>query len=165
MKILYNPTRIASKITKDKATTNVHIFAHQTTDKYANANPKNIIHTSLKSPNGLNSTTVEIKATKNNIKDKFDTKTSVSQFIKVVYILITTNLINKNIVKNHIAETPLACQFIPSIQFIAFIQSIDQITKKITKANCGIFQTKSKKANSCHAQISPIYTANIAHQI
>ena len=142
-KILYNPTQIESKITSDNATTNVPIFAHQTTDKYAKANPKNIIPTSLKSPNGLNSTIVEINDMKNNISDKFDTKTKTSRFVKVVYTLITTNFISKKIVRNQIAETPLACPFIPSIRLIALIQSIDQITKKITKNHCGIFQTKS----------------------
>ena len=37
-KILRNPTRIASKITKDNATMSVQIFAPPTTDKYAKAN-------------------------------------------------------------------------------------------------------------------------------
>ena len=102
-----------------------------------------MIPTSLKSPNGLNSIIVEISDIKNNISERFDTKTSISRFVKVVYTLITTNFINKKIVRNQIAETPLACPFIPSIRLIAFIQSIDQITQKITKNHCGIFQTKS----------------------
>ena len=83
-KILYNQTQIASKITSDKATTNVPIFAHQTTDKYASAKPKNIIPTSLKSPNGLNSIIVEISETKNKINERFDTSTSISRFVNVV---------------------------------------------------------------------------------
>ena len=144
MKILYSHTHKASKITSDNATTNVPIFAHHTTDKYAKLNPKNIIHTSLSNPNGLNSTIVEINAIKNKINERLDTNTNKSRFVKVVYTFITTNLINKNIVRNPIADTPLACPLIPSIQLMALIQSIDHITKNITKNHCGIFHTKSQ---------------------
>ena len=144
MKILYSHTHKASKITNDNATTNVPIFAHHTTDKYAKLNPKNIIHTSLSNPNGLNSTIVEINAIKNKINERLDTNTNKSRFVKVVYTLITTNLINKNIVRNPIVDTPLACPLIPSIRLMALIHSIDQITKNITKNRCGIFHTKSQ---------------------
>jgi hypothetical protein len=165
MKILYNHTQRASKITSDNATTNVPIFAHQTTDKYAKLNPKNIIQTSLSNPHGLNSIIVEISAMKNKINERLDTNTNKSRFVNVVYTFITTNLISRYIVKNHIAETQLACPLIPSIQLIALIHSIDQITKNITKNRCGIFHTKSPYTNSCHAQIFQIYTAKIAHHI
>ena len=102
---------------------------------------------------------------KNKINERLDTNTNTSQFVKVVYTLITTNLINKNIVRNHIADTPLACPLIPSIRFMALIHSIDHITKNITKNHCGIFHTKSQQTNSCQAQISHIQTAKIAHHI
>jgi hypothetical protein len=84
IKILYHPTHIASKITRDNATTNVHIFAHHKTDKYAKLNPKNIIPTSLKSHNGLYSITVDSKLTKNKTNDIFDTNTNISQLLNSV---------------------------------------------------------------------------------
>jgi len=110
MKILHNPTRIASKITNDNATINVPILAPPTTDKYAKPNQKNIIHTSLTSPNGLNSTTVDTSEIQNNTKDIFLTNINVCIFasVKFVYDLNTTNWINRNIVRNHMLETPLA---------------------------------------------------------
>lgn len=78
---------------------------------------------------------------------------------------MTTNLINKNIVKNHIAFTPLACALIPSIQFTALIQSIARITKNTTKIYWGICHTKSKNIISCQIPIHHTYTAIIAHHI
>lgn len=108
---------------------------------------------------------VEMSEIKNKINDKLETNTNISRFVNVVYTFITTNFISKNIVKNHIADTPLACPLIPSIQLIAFIQIIDQMIKKITNIHCGNFQTKSQNTNSCHSQIHHTYTAKIAHQI
>jgi hypothetical protein len=84
IKILYKPTHIESKITKDNATTIVPILAPQTTDKYAKLNPKNIIPTSLNNHKGLNSTYVETKLTKNKTSDKLDTMTNKSQLLKSV---------------------------------------------------------------------------------
>gem|GEM_PF-1542518 len=74
-------------------------------------------------------------------------------------------MINKNIVRNHIALTPLACPLIPSIQFTALIQSIAHTTKNITNIYCGICHTQSQINNSCQTHIHHIYTANIAHPI
>ncbi|MEI8008952.1 MAG: hypothetical protein WCI00_06265 [bacterium] len=81
--ILHNQTHIASKITKDKATINVPIFAHHTTDKYARLNPKNIIPTSLTSPSGLYSTTVDTRLIQNNMKEIFFTNNNVCIFTSV----------------------------------------------------------------------------------
>ena len=65
-KILRAPTRIASIITRDNATSNVPILAPQITDKYAILNPKNIIPTSLTNAIGLNSITVETRLNVHN---------------------------------------------------------------------------------------------------
>jgi len=66
---------------------------------------------------------------------------------------MTTNFINKKMVKNHIALTQLACAFIQSIQFIAFIQSIARTTKNTTKIYCGICRTKDQRISSCQTPI------------
>ncbi|HCB52195.1 TPA: hypothetical protein DEP21_06615 [Patescibacteria group bacterium] len=71
IKILQNPTQIASKITKDNATIRVPILAPHTTDKYAKLKPKNIIPTSLTNANGLNSITVDTKLILHNAKAIF----------------------------------------------------------------------------------------------
>gem|GEM_PF-1511690 len=109
--ILHNQTHIASNITNDKATINVQILAHHTTDKYARLNPKNIMPTSLTNPKGLYSTTVDTSVMTKSTKDIFFTNNNVCILVSVkfVYSLKTTNWISKNIVRNPILETPLAC--------------------------------------------------------
>ena len=68
---------------------------------YAKENQNIIIHTSLKSHKGLNSTKADIRLIKNKLNDKSDTKTSISRFVKVVYTFMTTSLISRYIVRNH----------------------------------------------------------------
>ncbi|MEI7558296.1 MAG: hypothetical protein WCJ45_05865 [bacterium] len=81
--ILHNQTHIASKITNDKATIKVPILAPPTTERYAKLNQKNIIPTSLISPSGLYSTTVDTKEIQKRTKEIFLTKRSVWRLISV----------------------------------------------------------------------------------
>jgi hypothetical protein len=110
MNILFTNTHIASNIVNAKTTSIVHILAHPSNARYANANHINILPTSLISQNGLNSMIVDILENINNIKDIFVTISKVC----AISMLIsgkdgtTINFVNKNIVKNHIVDVPLA---------------------------------------------------------
>jgi hypothetical protein len=78
MKILYSPTRRASKMTRDNATTTVQIFVPPMTERYANPNARNIVPTSRMSPKGLYSMAVYTREIRASIRASSFTRRSVS---------------------------------------------------------------------------------------
>lgn len=66
--------------------------------------------TSLTSPNGLYSTTVDTNEMQKSTNEIFFTNSKVCRFVSVkfVYDLKTTNWMSRNIVRNPMLETPLA---------------------------------------------------------
>lgn len=124
----------------------VHILAHHNNDKYAKEKPKNITHTSLSTHQGLNSMKLYTVENANKTNETLLTSCKIWNFSGEIsgFALYTTKCISKNIVRNQIEETQLASPFIPSNQFIAFINQANHMMVSISQIIIGNFITPNQ---------------------
>jgi hypothetical protein len=128
-------TQIASNKGNNKTTIIVPIFAHPNNERYANANPKDIVPTSLISHKGRNSIAVPITVTPANNRAHQIVALIISSSIPFIvgYNGFTTRVSNDATVRNQRAELHEASPYTPSNRLIALVHNPNHATVKMSE--------------------------------